>query len=151
MGWLFMRGMTRKALIASRVNVAGSTVKTLKYCCKGNVLWLVRESPDGQRWIECDLMGSERNYGWGYKDMEESMGPCYYSCPMSYLDMVPVADPNWRERVKQYNTPITVGQVVKLRHCKIPEVTITKIRPLRGTYNGILYRLRREQIDWTTY
>lgn len=40
---------------------------------------------------------------WGYKDMDESVHPYYYGCPLKYLDMVPeVANAEWREGVRKY-------------------------------------------------
>jgi hypothetical protein len=40
---------------------------------------------------------------WYHKPMEESMGPYYYSCPLSYLDLAPVASWHWRDGVIQYH------------------------------------------------
>ena len=44
---------------------------------------------------------------WGYKDMEESMHPYYYSCPLSYLELVPIdqygGNAAWRAGVQQYH------------------------------------------------
>lgn len=58
-----------------------------------------------ERWIGCDLLEySKRDEGWGYKDMDESMHPYYYSCPLSYLDMVPVVgSEEWRQGVREYH------------------------------------------------
>ena len=87
-----------------------------------NTLWAVMEYtedhesiPAGHRWILCVLIervnGTDiSNYisdGWGYKDMQESMGPHNYSCPARFLDMVPVIPKpwgaSWRELVKIHN------------------------------------------------
>jgi hypothetical protein len=80
------------------------------------VLWAVWErtfTKDGQtaqpteRWIICDLLRHQKDYGWGYKDMEESMHPYYYSCPLGYLEMVPIdqygGHAEWRECVRHYH------------------------------------------------
>jgi hypothetical protein len=60
-----------------------------------------------ERWITCDLLKYQKEFGWGYKDMEESMFPYYFSCPRGYLEMVPLdkfgGHPEWREGVKQYH------------------------------------------------
>ena len=44
---------------------------------------------------------------WGYKDLDEAMFPYYFSCPLKYLDMVPIeiygGHPEWRERVRAYH------------------------------------------------
>jgi hypothetical protein len=126
MGWLFTPGSTLKSQIAERtkgwqhVTPDGMTVNStsLAHCYRGGafsgVLWTVWErtfEKNGQqvrpteRWIGCDLLQfSKHDLGWGYKDMEESMGPYFYSCPLKYLDMVPqVASESWREGVRQYH------------------------------------------------
>lgn len=65
------------------------------------VLWKVMETTryaaDGtinfgpERWIAMDLVAYSggRDGGWGYKDLEESMGVGDVSCPRKYLEMVP--------------------------------------------------------------
>jgi hypothetical protein len=90
------------------------------HCYRGGVysgvLWAVWErifTKDGQtvrpteRWITCDLLRFRKDFGWGYKDMEESMHPYYYSCPLSYLELVPIdqygGNAEWREGVRRYH------------------------------------------------
>ena len=127
MGWLFTSGSTRKGLIAERIESWERThdddtiIKStcLAHCYRGGsfsgVLWSVWERSfvrngeqvePSQRWVMCDLLRYERD-GWGYKDIEESMGPCYYSCPLKYLDMVPLdqfgGNAEWRELVNSYH------------------------------------------------
>jgi hypothetical protein len=44
------------------------------------------------------------SYNFGYKDMDESMGPNYYNCPTEILDMLSVTDSEyanaWRARCR---------------------------------------------------
>jgi hypothetical protein len=52
-------------------------------------------------------MKSGRGDGWGFKDLDESAGPCEVGCPLSYL-AAPHAEPvgfaaHWRERVRAYH------------------------------------------------
>ena len=129
MGWLFVPGCDRRSMIAERTkgwersHEDGKTITTtcLAHCYRGNsfsgVLWSVFERTfvrDGQqvdstqRWIQCDLLQySKSDEGWGYKDMDESMHPYYYSCPKKYLNMVPLetfgGNVEWREQVQQYH------------------------------------------------
>ena len=128
MGWLFKAGSTRKELVEERTrswagagadNTVVSTV-SLAHCYRGNpfsgVLWAVWErtsTKDGQqaqpteRWITCDLLRYQKDYGWGYKDLDESMHPFYYSCPLGYLEKVPIdqygGNAEWREGVRGYH------------------------------------------------
>lgn len=128
MGWLFKCGSTRRGLIADRIegwertNDDGLVIKStcLAHCYRGGVfsgvLWSVWErtftrddveAEPVQRWIQCDLLRHQRDDGWGYKDMEESMHPYYYSCPQKYLDMVPLdkfgGNVEWREQVIEHH------------------------------------------------
>jgi hypothetical protein len=56
------------------------------------------------------IRGSKRAFGrgdYGYKDMDESMGPCYYDCPLDLIDMAG-PPPNeyaatWREAVRAWH------------------------------------------------
>lgn len=44
---------------------------------------------------------------FGYKDMDETCGPCYYDCPMSILDLLTPTDNEyaneWREKCRYYH------------------------------------------------
>lgn len=124
MGWLFTQGQTLKELIVRQTKgwehtqQDGTVIKNicLRHCYRGGsfsgVLWTVWErtfEKDGQpvkpadRWIGCDLLRFQNGYGWGYKDMAESMHPYFYSCPLGYLALVPVASEEWREGVRAYH------------------------------------------------
>jgi len=81
----------------------------------GNVLWAVVElmaKVDGFRGlpsygdvriIACYLLGNESGSGWGYKDLEESMSPYHYSCPLQFLSMTPEKSPEWRAKVRNWH------------------------------------------------
>jgi len=122
MGWLFFNGKSKADLIniltASESAEAGSR-KVLAHCVRGNVLWSVVEftrAQDGRvvRYIGCDLL--QKSGGeWGYKGMDESVHPLYYSCPLKYLDMVPeVANQEWRDKVRAFHRRFEIGQKVVL-------------------------------------
>lgn len=69
----------------------------------------VDRQEDGE-WVEGDpfilvAMLRHSNYGgnkmWGYKDMDESMHPYYYGCPLKYFDLVPqVSCQEWRDQTR---------------------------------------------------
>src|SRR3990172_3602103 len=98
MGWDFTSGATKSDVIKEFTKGwEGESRKTvcLLHCVKGTILWTVMEATikvDGKidRWIGCSILGAEKGFGWGRKDMDEGMGPCFYNCPLEYLDMVPV-------------------------------------------------------------
>lgn len=126
MGWLFPYGASRRSLIAERTRgwerASDSMVTNsvcLAHCYRGGVfsgiLWSVwertftnngKEVAPTQRWIQCDLLRYDRD-GWGYKDMEESMHPYFYSCPLGYLKLAPIEQfgghEQWRVGVRAYH------------------------------------------------
>lgn len=133
MGWYYPVGVTKKSLIAEltetrtsdKVEEASTITSTcLKHCYRGNsfygILWCVRETTYFERmieisrpsrWIDCYILHrTQQGYGWGYKHLYEEMHPFYYSCPLSYLDLVPICPhggcPEWRDLVVEYHQRI---------------------------------------------
>jgi hypothetical protein len=147
MGWSFLSSCSNKAAIIKHLTEECG-VKTIAKCVKGNVLWAVQESTTGTKFIGCYLLGADQGW-WGYKDMDESCGPCYYNCPLAYLEMV--EDPKstystgWREKVKAFHAKnatfngMKPGTKVKLKDGltiqgePITEAIIESVRPLRAT------------------
>jgi hypothetical protein len=163
MGWLSSsEWRTKGALIAHLEDgyFHPEAVRTLAKAVRGNTLWTVIEYlrdtpsyPAGTRGILCFLMRAYRGEGWGYKDMDESMGPSDESCPVKFLDMVP--DPGgyataWRARVRARSTThlprIKVGDRLLLHSTRVPHVTVTALRPLAGTFEGTTYTVPRRLI-----
>lgn len=135
----------------------------IAHCVRGGTLWTVWEVINidlctsdfwSHRYIGCDLI---RNYGkaegFGYKDMCESMGPCYYDCPLGYLAMAPVENQEWRDAVVAFhakrNLKLEPGMIVGLQHCVINAVKITGVgREIScEDRNGATYRLKRRQLS----
>ena len=163
MGWDFGHGETRADRIRDLTKAWESetaSYTTLRHCAKGNILWYVVEKTDKatgatSRAIGCSILGAMKGVGWGSKDMSEEMGPCYYSVPLSYLDMVPEPEgkyaAGWREKVRKYHAargkPLRIGETVTLFGCSINEVVIEKLRPLMGrAVGGMLYRIPRRML-----
>ena len=109
MGWFYTHGASRRDIIKEQITL-GQDHEVLRHCCRGNVLWAVihtRKAGLDQTWIYCGLMQRSQE-GWGYKPMDESMGPCYLTCPLSYIEQCsePVNDwaREWRDKVRQQHT-----------------------------------------------
>ena len=157
MGWLFTQGATKSDIINDLIAAEENDTRrweTLSHCVRGNVLWAVveityKQDKPRKRFIACYLL-SHQKLGWGYKDMEESMFPYYFSCPLKYLEMVPVANADWRAEVRKYherrNRKVEIGQKIGLVDASIPWVVITSKQPLLGTYNGKCYRVPRRML-----
>lgn len=170
MGWSFRKDSTRKELIADRIREqnahnkdgeVGGKFTVLAHAARGNVLYKVvsitdLEGKEIERFIAIDLLGKEKGYGWGYKDLSESMHPYYYTCPLKYLDMVPPekypgsVNVDWRKEVRAYharlNRKFEVGKTYTLPDCKPDRVTIISKRPLVGIHNGRRYKVKKAQI-----
>ena len=151
MGWLF--GWDDRKSLANHL-IEGNGVKTLRHCWKGNNLWTVQEHTapeityDGQpnplagttRRFVCLYMCKGRDtydrrtgkydpHGWGYKDVDEGMGPYHTNCPVSYIELVEAHEaefgyePNqyakeWRAAVRQaaerQKLTLTEGQHIRV-------------------------------------
>lgn len=167
MGWTTSTAWdTRAKLVSDLMKPYGHETKSSKpltYCLRGNILWSVWEIADScrepvktERFIRCDLLCNYgKGEGWGYKGMTESMHPYYYTCPLKYLDMAPVARPEWRDKVKAYHDKQSLvlrpGLIVELSECVIPCVQIASERSKAGWWNakdrdGSLYRVKREHL-----
>jgi hypothetical protein len=102
MGWTFEQGATRASLIEAIKGGREFGRKPKAVAARGNHLWCVFESSrrPGEYFILLCLLSAQRGYGWGYKDMDESMGPYYYTCPTSWFDKYQTTDAaalEWRE------------------------------------------------------
>jgi len=158
MGWTFQHGASRADIIQRltrpQENETGRWT-TLAHCTKGNVLWSVvewhrKDRGETRNFIACILMAPHKAVGWGYKEMDESVHPYYYSCPLAYLGLAPEACAEWREGVRRWHAQmsrkVSVGDIWSLVGCKVRMVEITSVRPLRGRgkHDGVLYRLSRK-------
>jgi hypothetical protein len=106
MGFDFTQDATKQDVINEQVAESSST-RTVAFQVRANVLWAIKESKynPADRWIYYGVMKLHRGYGWGFKGMEEGMGPAYYNCPVEYLDQVTLPSSSyaeaWRARVRE--------------------------------------------------
>lgn len=137
-------------------------ITCLRKFFSGNNLWCVFEcqskaaSTDVERWITVFLMrraGSD----WGYKPVDESMGPCEHSCPLSFLDMVREPERSegyhdWRAGVREYwarrHQKLTIGQHIKLTNGHTYRVVALARGIARGVdlADGYTYKLPRRML-----
>ena len=90
-GWLFGWN-TRKELVDHLCE--GNGVKTLKRKFVGNNMWAVQRTEDGITFACLYLIKgrNESRDGWGYKDVDETMGPYQHDFPVSWLDLLSPCD-----------------------------------------------------------
>jgi hypothetical protein len=111
MGWLFLyEKRSRKEMLEHlrRPERYGQDNELLRSVAVGNNHWyLCKHKSTDKVWIGLDLMkGSRADRCWGYKDIDESMGPCEVNCPLSFLDKA--SEPEgyaieWRQKVREYH------------------------------------------------
>jgi len=130
----------------------------LAHTCRGNILWSVWEIGGNKRIIRCDKMqNGGADHGWGFKGMDESVHPYYYTCPQKYLKMVPeVTNQEWRDTVMEYhrrmNYQLKVGLIIGLS-CRAPKfVKLISIRPLVGeSKHGSRFRIPKAYFTGHVY
>ena len=114
MGWMFpYHTEERKTLIADRVKTfEDENVKSevLRHCVRGNNLWKLMQvtyktNGEVQRYVALDMMAKSDGV-WGYKDLDDASGPCYYNCPLSYVEACTELNvgyaTKWRQSVREY-------------------------------------------------
>ena len=107
MGWLFGWD-TRKQLIDHLCY--GNGVETLKRKFVGNNMWAVQRTKEGITFaclylIKGNPRVTDDPCNWGYKDVDETMGPYQHDFPVSWLDLLSPCDSeyavSWRENVRK--------------------------------------------------
>lgn len=141
MGWTFKTTRGTKAEIKNEI-LASLGAYSILHRTVGNHLW-VAVRPLGEVEEGCVLLfllKSSRGC-WGYKDMDEGMGPYYYDCPESVIAAAgPTTKPlalAWRAKVREYHAEkklrkgiadgVKVGDVVTLKNAAVKEFRITAI------------------------
>ena len=88
MGWTFGWD-TKDDLVRELLDDSQCAGKIEASHLAGNELWTVIRLKDQSKVIVLFLV--EKSGQWGYKSMDECMGPYFYKCPLSFLELVPVA------------------------------------------------------------
>ena len=89
---------SREELAAELLGWHGGAVAS-KSTAYGKHLWAVFKPAEGESYLTLFLL-MKHGKDWGYKPISESMGPCDTDCPLALLDLAPVADADWRARVR---------------------------------------------------
>jgi hypothetical protein len=114
MGWDFIKGYTKRDMIDYLTRQSW----VFDYRVVGRNLWIVGGDvhidasghAGGNRKIVLCLLDNQPGFGWGYKDMTESMGPCEVDCPEVLLNQAPVTCQSWRDKVRAYHTSQRKGR-----------------------------------------
>jgi hypothetical protein len=103
MGWTTIPGYTKRQVINELTN----NDYVHKHKLVGNELWIVeqftnKKTGQQEKIIVLYLLD---NYGgeWGYKPIDELMGPCYYGCPLEFFELAQDhVNEKWRVKARNY-------------------------------------------------
>jgi len=116
MGIYFTQGATKEQIVEellTGIAVGAKLVDHAQTFENGqHILWTVEEGDDEDarpffRVIRCYVLVPDK-FGWGYKPLCETVGPCYYSVPQEWLEKYPCVLPEpwvgyskrWRMKCK---------------------------------------------------
>lgn len=135
MGWLY--GWTSKeSLIADLRSPSrfSSGIRLVQSSVRGKRHWYLAERADGSRWIGLDLMDRlQDRIQWGFKDLDETVGPFYFDCPISYI----------KAATQPFNESAAIwrGKVLALAREKRTRMKPSPEQEI--ALNGTLYTLKR--------
>ena len=110
MGWLIGYTQDKKTFVQEMLGKSSPTCVFEEHAVRGNNLWVRASNPivrEDSSFILLFLLRKDRGYGWGYKEIDETMGPCELDCPIGMLDRcaAPMGEvaAAWRARVRAYH------------------------------------------------
>lgn len=152
MGWLFLHECRTKADVRNHLlkdlsrSDERAERRVLEHRTVGNHLWLAYEcvpTDPAQKPIKIVILAllAQDQRRWGYKDMDENMGPYYYDCPKAVIEAVgPTENEHalkWRAKVETFHTrnaerramlrAIAVGSEIVLKGCTPERFKVTRI------------------------
>jgi len=120
MGTTFIVGSTKQHIIKGILDDLKATDSLLASKVTKEdgepVLWTAetRETEDGQifQFIGCYVLRQDNEGNWGYKGLDETVGPCFYSVPLKWLNKYPCNiqtefSRDWRKTVRQMTCQLT--------------------------------------------
>ena len=115
MGWYGTPGASKQDIIDEILSDLEERKQEHKVVVEDSetVLWIVvagtTDQDEKYQYIVCYLIQYCGDC-WGYKPMDETMGPCYYRVPVAWLDKYPCILPDemhygyskeWRKKIKE--------------------------------------------------
>jgi len=121
MGWM-VGWESKDELVQHLLRQQGGNCDVVKHSLVGNNLWmLMQRKVDGLKFVLLCKLAFHRGSGggdrdaWGYKDIDESCGPCEVNCPLYLINEAsPVPEglkyaAEWRESVRAYHANKRIG------------------------------------------
>jgi len=162
MGWTYPYNRNSKAELALDLLQMGPTRKVLDHSMRGNTYYVLIEYADGSgrtlRGILVYLLQPDEQGRYGYKDMDETMEPYYWDCPLRLIDKADEIGPSpypaanaWRKQVRDLQAKTSShakkvrelkrGDTITLVGAAIPHILILDVKPLIGEYENKIYRI----------
>jgi len=157
MGWTgFYKNPTeiREKFLNSFNSDPNYEVIDYKSTCAGRKLWVAVQGKESS--FIFLVLSEKQKEGWLYKDIDESMGPSYYDCPLSLIEKT-TGDGSkwskgWREEVKKFqikkSTVYGSGDLVKVydkEYCVVRKHKRSYL--IRSLENGKVYKCGAAKID----
>jgi hypothetical protein len=143
------------AELLDQLTRSGFTVLGKAATSYGRNFYVAIEKPDVPATMFVAIVSGGRATGrrgddimWGYKDMDESMGPYEYDCPLALLDKLgPPPNEwaaNWREKVRAFHARRAAGADI-VKTAKKGDKVFTTARPEPYT---VAYRQKNSLIGY---
>lgn len=120
MGWTSYRA-TKDEAVRDCLAQADRFAEVLAHRVVGKCLWLVARHRDPQynqeAWIGLSLIEVKGDLVY-VKDLDESVGPLYWNCPLAFLDKAGKPHPEshavkWREQVRKWHAERAARRALK--------------------------------------
>lgn len=165
MGYIVYRATKDQAIHDELASVRHSST-VLAHRAIGGRLWFLAETRSGvnagHKWIGLTLIECRRGEV-AVKSMDESVGPCYYDCPLAFLDRAdppvgPHAGP-WREAVRAFHANRAARRVALRQGVRVSYDNTTYILRQclgrRGWHvqresDGMVLRMKTRQLSQAT-
>ena len=158
MGWDSCSSWTKKSDVVNEVlgNFARSEWKVHAKQTVREGAWFVVENTSGAKFIYFALILKSRGE-FALKTMTEHMGPSYYSCPVSFLDIADAPAPSevhaieWRRKLVEHSSMKT-RVLAPGMEIKLYDHFYTVVAPHKNTFtvrseDGKLYKLTVKQMS----
>lgn len=122
--------------------------------------WYLYSTPEGAKTIGLNLIKGGGRDGWGYKGLDETMGPCEVNCPLALLAKAdePRNDYSraWREKVRAYHAARKAKPEpetgMRVTYCGHEYRLHTPAGPRKGWHvvrvgDGAMFRMRAHQLS----
>lgn len=164
MGWIYpYEILTKKSLIADIMSNWDKTEnKVLSTKSVRDGMWILVQIKNMNHPIIGFYLMKKAGGSWGYKDMEEACGPCYYDCPLEYLVKAPEVNEAWRVGVREHyrkknelakkaitlvpHKTYKVGGYWRMHGNRIDQIFVTSVKPCRGLFMDWIVRIPRKMI-----